>query len=81
VAEIAEVDRERRLRRAGDADGTTSASSSPRPTPSSYLTANSIASMRLKYCASSGARTPGSIFAATPATLEIESIGCPRRSQ
>ena len=81
VPEVAEVDRERRLRRAETPTRTTSASSSPLPTPSSYLTANSIASMRLKYEESSGARAPGSMRAATPATREIESIGCPRRSQ
>ena len=45
---------------------TMSASSSPRPTPSSYFTANSIASIRLKYVESSGARAPGSMRAATP---------------
>ena len=60
---------------------TMSASSSPLPTPSSYFTANSIASIRLKYVESSGARAPGSIRAATPATREIESIGWPSRSQ
>src|SRR5437764_1103498 len=43
-----------------------SASSSPRPTPSSNLTANSIASIRLKYVELSGAREPGAIAAARP---------------
>ena len=56
-----------------------SASSSPLPTPSSYFTANSIASIRLKYVESSGARAPGSMRAATPATREIESIGWPEQ--
>jgi hypothetical protein len=58
-----------------------SASCRPAATPSSYLTANSIAAMRLKYVESSGARAPGVIFAATPATRATASIGWPSRSQ
>jgi len=45
-----------------------SASARPRPTPSSKRTANSIASMRLKYAELSGGREPGVIFAAMPET-------------
>ena len=40
-----------------------SASASPEPTPSSYLTANSIADIRRKYASFSGGRAPGFIFA------------------
>jgi hypothetical protein len=51
------------------------------PTPSSNLTANSIASIRLKYVELSGGRAPGVIFAAIPETFAIDSIGWPSRSQ
>jgi hypothetical protein len=60
---------------------TTSASLSPSPTPSSNFTANSIASMRLKYVELSGAREPGVIAAAWPETRRTASIGWPSRSQ
>ena len=43
-----------------------SASWRPRPTPSSKRTANSIASIRLKYAELSGGREPGVIVAAMP---------------
>ena len=56
---------------------TTSASCRPRPTPSSKRTANSIASMRLKYAELSGGREPGVIFAAMPETRATASIGWP----
>jgi hypothetical protein len=45
------------------------------------LTANSIASIRLKYAELSGGRAPAFIFAAIPDTFAIDSIGCPSRSQ
>ena len=57
-----------------------SASWRPLPTPSSNLTANSIASIRLKYAELSGGRAPGVIFAAIPETFAIDSIGWPSRS-
>ena len=58
-----------------------SASKSPFPTPSSNLTANSIASIRLKYAELSGGSAPGVIRAAIPETLAIDSIGWPSRSR
>ena len=58
-----------------------SASASPEPTPSSYLTANSIADIRRKYASFSGGRAPGFICAAWPETFAIASIGWPSRSQ
>src|SRR6266508_1625892 len=58
-----------------------SASASPAPRPSSNFTANSIASIRLKYWESRGGRRPFSIFAAFPDTAATSSIGWPSRSQ
>ena len=82
VAEEAEVDGERRLRGAGDTDEDEVGVVRGRgPTPSSNRTANSIASIRLKYAELSGGREPGDIVAAIPDTRATASIGWPSRSQ
>ena len=60
---------------------TMSAAVSPPPIPSSNLTANSIAAIRLKYDESSGCRTPGTIRAGCPEILAIEASAGPRMSQ